>query len=179
MYPEPAARRYAEAAYLIAREERREDEWRDGLQAIAALFCDATAQRFFANSGVPVASKSQLLEKSLVGLPSDILNLARLLLRRQRSRLAPQVAEAYQEILDKEKGVSHATVTSAVPLTDEERREVQQKVEQITGGTVIITTQVDEGILGGLIVRIGDRLIDGSTRSRLLALRQRLAGARA
>ena len=179
MYPEPAARRYAEAAYLIAREGLREDEWRDGLQAIAALFGDPTAQRFFANSGVPVAPKSQLLEKALTGLPPDILNLARLLLRRQRTRLAPQIAQAYQEILDKENGVAHATVTSAVPLTPDELREVQQKVQEMTGGTVILQTEVDESIIGGLIVRIGDRLIDGSTRSRLLALRQRLAGARA
>jgi F-type H+-transporting ATPase subunit delta len=178
MYPEPAARRYAEAAYLIAREERREDDWRDGLQSIAALFGDPSAQRFFANSGVPVAQKSQLLDKSLAGLPPDILNLARLLLRRQRTRLAPQVSQAYQEIIDKEKGISHATVTSAVPLSDDEQRAVQKKVEQMTGGTVIIQTAVDETILGGLIVRIGDRLIDGSTRSRLLALRQRIAGAR-
>jgi len=179
MYPEPAARRYAEAAYLIAHEQRRENEWLEGLQAIAALFGDPTAQRFFANSGVPVAAKAQLLEKALAGLPPDILNLARLLLRRQRTRLAPQIAQAYQEILDKEKGISHATVISAVPLTQDELQAVQQKVEEMTGGTVIIETQVDESILGGLIVRIGDRLIDGSTRSRLLALRQRLAGARA
>lgn len=178
MYPEPAARRYAEAAHLIAREERREDQWSDGLQDIASLFGDQTAQRFFANSGVPVAAKAQLLDKSLAGLPPDILNLARLLLRRQRSRLAPQISQAYQELLDKEKGISHATVTSAVPLTPDELRAVQQKVEQMTGGTVIVQTEVDESILGGLIVRIGDRLIDGSTRSRLLALRQRLAGAR-
>jgi F-type H+-transporting ATPase subunit delta len=178
MYPEPAARRYAEAAHLIAREEHREDAWRDGLQSLAALFGDTTAQRFFANSGVPVTAKSQLLEKALDGLPADILNLARLLLKRQRTRLAPQIAEAYQEIIDKENGVSHATVISAVTLSDDEQRAVQQKVEEMTGGTVIITTQVDETILGGLIVRIGDRLIDGSTRSRLLALRQRLAGAR-
>jgi len=178
MYPEPAARRYAEAAHLIAREEHREDEWLSGLQSIAALFGDSAAQRFFANSGVPVAQKALLIDKSLAGLPPDILNLARLLLRRQRTRLAPQIAQAYQEILDKAKGISHATVTSAVPLSDDERREVQQKVEQMTGGTVVIQTEVDESILGGLIVRIGDRLIDGSTRSKLLALRQRLAGAR-
>lgn len=178
MYPEPAARRYAEAAHLIARQERREDQWRDGLQDIATLFGDPAAQRFFANSGVPVAAKAQLLDRSLAGLPTDILNLARLLLRRQRSRLAPQISQAYQELLDKEKGISHANVVSAVPLTPDELREVQQKVEQMTGGTVIVQTEVDESILGGLIVRIGDRLIDGSTRSRLLALRQRLAGAR-
>jgi F-type H+-transporting ATPase subunit delta len=177
MYPEPAARRYAEAAFLITSENHREDEWRDGLRAIAALFGDPAAQRFFANSGVPVAAKSQLLEKSLEGLPADILNLARLLLRRNRTRLAPQIAQAYEELVDKERGISHAFVTSAVPLSEDELREVQAKLQQLTGGTITVQTHVDESILGGLIVRIGDRLIDGSTRSKLMALKQRLAGA--
>jgi F-type H+-transporting ATPase subunit delta len=54
---------------------------------------------------------------------------------------------------------------------------VQRRLIDITGGPVVIETHVDENILGGLVVRIGDRLIDGSTKSRLLALRRRLSGA--
>jgi F-type H+-transporting ATPase subunit delta len=177
MYAEPAARRYAEAAHLIAREEHKEDEWTAGLRAIAALFGDEGAERFFANSSVPAEDKRQLVEKALAGLPPDVMNLARLLLRRNRTRLAPQIADAYQEIVDKEKGISHATVTSAVALSDDELREVQRKLEEITGGQVTVATEIDESILGGLVVRIGDKLIDGSTRSKLLALRQKLAGA--
>ena len=178
MIPEPAARRYAEAAYLIAREERKEDAWRDGLQSIAALFGDPNAERFFASSSVSAEAKQELVEKSLAGLDKDVLNLARLLLRRGRTALGPQIAQAYQEILDRARGISHATVTSAVPLNQDELAAVQRKLEELTGGTVIVQTEVDESILGGLIVRIGDRLIDGSTRSRLVALKQRLAGTR-
>jgi F-type H+-transporting ATPase subunit delta len=179
MIPEPAARRYAEAAHLIAKEQSREDEWADSLRAIAALFDNADAARFFANSGIPVDAKNKLLENSLSGLSTDIVNFARLLLRRQRTRLAPQIAQAYQELLDKEKGVVHATVISAVPLSDDELRETTRKIEEMTGGRVIVETEVNESILGGLVVRIGDRLIDGSTRSKLLALKQRLSGATA
>lgn len=177
MIPEPAARRYADAAYLIASAESKEDAWQDGLQSIAALFGDPGAERFFASS-VPAEAKQELVEKSLAGLDKDVLNLARLLLHRGRTALGPQIAQAYQEILDRARAISHATVTSAVPLNEDELAAVQRKLEELTGGTVIVQSEVDEGILGGLIVRIGDRLIDGSTRSRLVALKQRLAGAR-
>jgi F-type H+-transporting ATPase subunit delta len=104
--------------------------------------------------------------------------MAILLLRRGRTTLGPQIAQAYQEILDRERGVSHAVVTSAVPLSEGERRAVEEKLRELAGGEVTIETNVDESILGGLVVRIGDRLIDGSTRSRLVALKQRLEGAR-
>lgn len=177
MIPEPAARRYAEAASLIAREDGTQDAWLAGLNAMGTLFGDAAAAPFFANSRAPIAEKRQLVERSLAGVDAKVLNLALLLLRRGRTTLGPQIAQAYQEILDAEKGIVHALVTTAVPLSDAERHEVEQKLLQIAGGPVVMQTEVDDGIIGGLIVRIGDRLIDGSTRSRLVALRQRLVGA--
>jgi F-type H+-transporting ATPase subunit delta len=178
MIPEPAARRYAEAAYLIASEAKKEDAWRTGLQSIAALFGNPDAERVFTSSSTSAENKRQLVEKSLDGLDPEILDLARLLLHRGRTILGPQISQAYEEILDRANAISHATVTSAVPLNQEELAAVQRRLEDLTGGTVIVQTEVDESILGGLIVRIGDRLIDGSTRGRLVALKQRLAGTR-
>lgn len=177
MIPEPAARRYAEAVDLIAREEGTQDAWLAGLQAMASLFGDPAAEAFFANSRAPIEQKRQLIDKSLAGVDAKVMNLALLLLRRNRTKLGPQIAQAYQEILDREKGIAHALVTSAVPLSDDERREIERKLIEIVGGRVIMETEVDEGILGGLVVRIGDRLIDGSTRSQLMELKKRLAGA--
>jgi F-type H+-transporting ATPase subunit delta len=176
MIPEPAARRYAEAAFLIASEEGTSEAWSAGLQAAAALFSEPGAARFFANTRVPADKKRELVEKALAGADKNVLSLALLLLRRNRESLAPQIAQAYQEILDRQRGISHALVTSAVPLSADELRDVEQKLKELAGGQVTVRTQVDESILGGLIVRIGDRLIDGSTRSRLTALKQRLEG---
>lgn len=178
MIPEPAARRYAEASYQIAREKGSEDAWRVGLQALSALYRDPAAQGFLANSSVLPEQKQQLVERALAGVDQNVLNLALLLLRRRRAQLGPQIAVAYDEILDRAKGVSHAFVTSAVALTDDERRDVERKLREITGGDVILNMSVDESIIGGLVVRIGDRLIDGSTRGRLIALKERLAEAR-
>jgi F-type H+-transporting ATPase subunit delta len=174
-----AAKRYAEAAYLLARERANEEAWSSGLSAMAALFGDHQAAALFESTLVPPSQKLALVERALAGVDPLVLNLARLLVRRRRTSLGPQIAEAFQELIDRDKGISHATVTSAVPLSPDDKRAVERKLREITGGDVILDTEVDEGILGGLVVRIGDRLIDGSTRSRLIALKQRLEGARA
>ncbi len=173
-----AAKRYAEAAYLIAREDGTEQQWADGLWAMAALYGDPQAAAFLGNSRVTPKAKRELIEKALAGVQKETLNLALLLMSRGCTALGPEIAEAYQELLDAAKGISHATVTTAVQLTAEELAAVKKRLAQITGGEVEVQTEVDENIIGGLIVRIGDRLIDGSTRSRLMALKQKLAGAR-
>jgi F-type H+-transporting ATPase subunit delta len=172
-----AAKRYAEAAYLLAKQDGKEDAWASGLAAVAALFGDDRAHAVFENARVPANQKLALVDRSLAGVDPHVLNLARLLVRRRRTSLGPQIAQAFQELIDEAKGISHATVTSAVPLTDADRAAVQRRLIDITGGPVVIETHVDENMLGGLVVRIGDRLIDGSTKSRLLALRRRLSGA--
>ncbi len=177
MIRDVAAKRYAEAALLLAREEGRLQEWSAGLTAMAALAGDPQAQAALESTRVPPADKARLVEEALKGVEPLVLNLARLLLRRGRIALAPQIAEAFQELLDEARGVSHAVVTTAVPLSDDETRSVAQKLAELTGRQVVVETQVDESILGGLVVRMGDRLIDGSTRSRLQALKRQLAGA--
>ena len=177
MIRDVAAKRYAEAAYLIARQDGKEEAWSSGLADVAALFGDDRARAVFENARVPSNQKLALVERALAGVDPLVLNLARLLVRRRRTSLGPQIAQAFQELIDAAKGISHATVTSAVPLVDEDRAAVQRRLIEITGGPVVLETHVDENILGGLVVRIGDRLIDGSTKGRLLALKRRLAGA--
>ena len=176
MIRDVAAKRYAEAAYLIARQDGTESAWLDGLSTMATLFGNPDAQAFLQNSRVPPAQKAELVEKGLAGVDPLVLNLGRLLLRRNKTALGPQIREAFQELVDEAKGISHATVTSAVPLTPDDVKAITQRLTDMTGGEVVVSTEVDESILGGLVVRIGDRLIDGSTKSKLAALKQQLAG---
>jgi len=172
-----AARRYAEAAYLIARQDGKVEAWSAGLANVGALFGDERASGFFENKRVPAGQKAEAMERALAGADPLVLNLARLLLRRNRTALGPQIAVTFQELVDGAQGISHAVVTTAVALSREDLRVVEERLREIAGGEVVVETQVDEEILGGLVVRIGDRLIDGSTRSRLLALKRKLAGA--
>ena len=174
-----AAKRYAEAAYMLAWEHHNEEAWSQGLAAVSALFGNPEVQALMANTRVSPERKTRVVENSLEGLNPLVLNLARLLLRRGRTSLGPQIATAFQELLDQARGVSHAVVTTAIPLGDEDAKAVERKIAGMTGGQVVVQTRVDEGIIGGVVVRIGDRLIDGSTKSRLLALKRQLAGTRA
>jgi F-type H+-transporting ATPase subunit delta len=89
----------------------------------------------------------------------------------------PQIARIFGEMLDEHTGVARAQVVSAVPLSDEERSAVIDRLRSMTGAQDIrLEGVIDPSIIGGLIVRVGDQLIDGSTRSRLIQLRRQLAG---
>ena len=179
MIREIAARRYGEAAFQIAREQGTEESWSEGLSLMTAVFSDPEVGAVMQEARVSTADKMRLAERTLEGVDPLVLNLARLLVHRGRTALAPQIAEALGELVDAERGIAHAVVTTAVPLSEAEARAVAEKLSEISGRQVVVEKQVDEGIIGGLIARIGDRLIDGSTRSQLSALKRRLAEARA
>ena len=174
-----AARRYAEAAFQIAREQKSEERWSRGLELMAALFSDPQAQAIMADARIALAEKLGLTERTLADADPLVLNLTRLLVQRGRTSLGPEIAQAFQELLDEQMGIAHALVTTAVPLSDDERKAVAEKLGEITGKQVAVETRVDESIIGGLVARIGDRLIDGSTRSKLQALKRQLREARA
>jgi len=88
------------------------------------------------------------------------------------------ITDQFQELLDLERGIERAEAVSAVQLSDDEQLRVTEMLSGMTGSDVRLTTRVDSQILGGMIVRIGDRVMDGSTRSRLQAMRRELADRR-
>jgi len=104
-----------------------------------------------------------------------VLNLIVLLLRRGRIELLPRVAEEFARLDDLRNHVIHADATSAAPMGPDEVRALTARLEQLSGGRVELTTKTDQDILGGVVVRLGDRLIDGSVRGRLERLRSKLA----
>ncbi len=179
MIREIAARRYGQAAFQIAREAGTEEPWSEGLSLMAAIFSHPEMAAMMQEARVSTADKMGMAEKALADTDPLVLNLARLLVHRGRTALAPQIAEAFQELADAERGIAHALVTTAVPLSEGETKAVAEKLTEITGKQVVVETGVDEAIIGGLVARIGDRLIDGSTRSQLTALNRRLREARA
>ena len=102
------------------------------------------------------------------------MNLIALLLRRGRIEQLPRVAAEFRRLDNARQGITVATATSAAPLTPDEVRALTGRLEQMTGGRIELDLQVDPSLLGGLVVRVGDRLIDGSVRGRLERLRNQL-----
>ena len=105
------------------------------------------------------------------------MNLGRWLEQRGKVARAGEIRVALQSMLAERRGVANAVVTTAVRMAENERAEVATRLSSMTGKLVDVTSVVDASIIGGIIARIGDQLVDGSTRSRLAALKRSLEGA--
>ena len=170
-----AARRYAEAAFEIATRDDSIDAWRRELQTAASIVGDERVARHLANPAVSLEQRTGQVEKALgKAVSQPVLNLVLLQLRRGRIEQLPQVAAEFRRLDNARQGITEATATAAAELTPAEVEAITRRLEQLTGGRVELDVQVDPSLLGGLIVRVGDRLIDGSVRGRLERLRNRL-----
>jgi F-type H+-transporting ATPase subunit delta len=176
-----AARRYAEAAFELAQRDNALDRWRDELRLAGQVTSQAEVGRVLNSPRVPLAEREQLLGRLLGSRVAPVtLNLVRLLIRRSKLEMLPSIAAEFSRLLNLQRGVITALVTSALPLTPDEDRAIRDKIIRMTGATVDIQTREDPALIGGLTVRIGDRLIDASVRGRLERLREQLlAGTRA
>ena len=170
-----AARRYAEAAFSVAVRDDTVDAWRAELESAATIVAEERIGRALANPSIPLETRTATAEATfgrLVG--RQVLNLIGLMLRRGRIEELPRVAAEFRRLDGERQGITQATATSASSLTPDEVRVLTQRLEQYTGGRVELAVEVDPSLLGGLVVRVGDRLIDGSVRSRLERLRNQL-----
>ena len=170
-----AARRYAEAAFQVAMRDGTVETWRAELDAAGEIAADDQVGRMLANPAVPLETRTEMAESifgTIVG--RGLLNLIGLMLRRGRIEQLAQVAAEFRRLDNARQGITLATATSAAPLSPDEIRDLTARMEQLTGGRVELDVKVDPSLLGGLVVRIGDRLIDGSVRGRLERLRNQL-----
>jgi F-type H+-transporting ATPase subunit delta len=170
-----AARRYAEAAFEVAMRDGSLERWRPELDLAAGIAGDERALDVLANPSVPLERRTKALDDMLGERVSrPVRNLIQLMLRRGRIEQLPRVAAEFRRLDDERQGITHAIATSATALTPDEVRALTARLEQSTGGRISLDVQVDPSLLGGLVVRVGDRLIDGSVRGRLERLRNQL-----
>lgn len=169
-------RRYAEAAFEIAERDGTVEQWLAQLGTVAYAVTDSNVVYRLEDPHVPLEARTGALHK-VVGrdmLP-QLGNLIGLLLRRRRIDALPQIAREYRHLYNRRAGIVEAVATSALALDDDELAALTSRIETMTGATVELETAVDPTILGGIQVRIGDTLYDGSVRGRLERLRTRLA----
>lgn len=173
--PTTAARRYAEAAFELALRDDALDAWRDDLALAAELIGDPRVADIVGSPARPITERRALVDRLLEGrVRPAARNLVRLLTERGRVELLPAVSNEYRRLLNRHRGIVPAIVTSAAPLTKDETDAVRERVQQMSGAAVELTTQVDPSLIGGLTIRIGDRLLDASVRGRLERLRDQL-----
>jgi F-type H+-transporting ATPase subunit delta len=166
------ARRYAEAAFEIAERDDSMEAWVAALVVAEERLVHPEVSRFLSNPSVPATSRVVVLGR-IVG--DDVTgaqhNMLALMIRRGRFEQLPAVIREFRRLYRLREGIVEATVTSASALDAAEAQALQSRLEAMTGKRIELSQGVDAHLLGGLQVRVGDQLIDGSVRGRLERLR--------
>jgi F-type H+-transporting ATPase subunit delta len=170
-----AARRYAESAFEIASRDGTIDRWRSDLDAAGAVLEDPAVARGLSDPTVSTDLREQAVSSGFGSKVSGpVLNMLKLLVQRGRIEDLPRIAAEFRRLDNLRLGISPARVVSAAPLEPAEVNALTARLEEMTGGRIELEQEVDPSLLGGLTVRVGDRLIDGSVRGRLERLRNQL-----
>lgn len=169
-------KRYAQAVFQIARETKEFDRWQSDLRKIAGLRDDEVLMAFLENPKFHLDDKAGLVTERLGEINRLALNLVYLLLARGRLSMVGDITQEYEQLLDSHRGIERAEVTTAVPLDDASSAQLSQRLGKLLGKQVILRSKVDPGLIGGMVARVGGKLIDGSTRNRLLALKNEMGG---
>jgi F-type H+-transporting ATPase subunit delta len=171
------ARRYARALFEIGVGKGGFEALGGELEALAAVYTGSPELRqTMENPVFKIAQKRAIVEKILPRVaPSPLMNrFVLLLVERRRIAILPQIARAYQELTDQQLGRVRATVTSAKPLDVLTQAEIQRALERRTGKKVLMKTEVDPALIGGVVARVGSLVLDGSLRTRLETLGNRI-----
>ena len=178
MSEEQVARVYAQALLDAAREAGVVEPVRRELgDFVAALAASASLRDVLADPQVDTAAKRRVLAEITRGGQPLLANALLLMLERGRLAALPELHQAYDALAAVEEGVVEVEVVSATALAPESEKKIAARVQQATGRRVELTPRVDPGILGGLVLRIGDVIVDGSVKARIRQLRRRLATA--
>jgi len=172
-----AAKRHAHAAFQIALERNELESWRGDLDQLAEAVKDPLLLAFLENPKINLEDKTSILRQVLEGLNPLVINLAMLLVSRGRLNIVSGIASEYGRMVDEQKGIAHAEVVTAIPLGADDVAELARRLSGVLGREIVLSTSVSPDIIGGLIAKVGDKLIDGSTKSKFLALKKSMGGS--
>ncbi|MCL1631270.1 F0F1 ATP synthase subunit delta [Sporolactobacillus sp. CPB3-1] len=173
---EIVANRYAQALFEVAEERDAVDVIESQLRIVAeSLYEHKDLRRVLMHPQVSSNNKKELVNKLFENQAGvEVLNLLRLLIDRKREAIIEDVLEAYTRMANEKRGILDATITTAVALDDQEQQELADRLGTALGKKLSIHAYVDKAIIGGIQLRIGDRLYDGSIAGKLAGFKQEI-----
>ncbi len=174
------ARNYAEALLEVAQRERNVERCGDLLDAVAGVFAaDPQLRGVFMSPRVAKAAKQQLIARALKGVaPPAFVRFLQAVVQRGRQGIVGEIAEEYEQLVDRHLDRVHAVVSTARPADAALQAAIGKRLSQVFGKTVRAHFRTEPALIGGVVVRSGDRVFDGSLRRRIKILRQRMLHAR-
>jgi F-type H+-transporting ATPase subunit delta len=171
------AKRYAKALLELGKEEGQMEQYGQELAEMVATF-DASPEleKVLANPAIERDARKRVLEAVLekMGLSPMVNNFFRLLMDRGRINQTRNILMVYERLLDEAKGITRAQVTTAAPLSDDDVAKLAEALKQVAGREVQIEVKEDPSLIGGVVARIGDLVLDGSVKTQLESLKESL-----
>jgi ATP synthase F1 delta subunit len=172
------ARVYAEALFEVATDRGRLEEIGEGLASFAdAVSGNRDLQVFFFSPHFSSTEKKEGLRRAVSGADPELLNFLELLIEKKRMPEIFRIRREFDRLWKREQKLLDVTVTSAIELDPSVVAKIGEEIERQTGSRVELASRVDEGILGGLVLQVGNMVLDASIRNRLEKLRKSVARA--
>ncbi|HEY5764179.1 MAG TPA: F0F1 ATP synthase subunit delta [Rhodocyclaceae bacterium] len=165
------ARPYAEAAFRLAQEKKALAAWSQQLELLSAIAADAQMKSCIGNPQLSAPQKSELF-RSLAGdkMDGDAARLVEVLAKNERLAVLPQIAELFESLKGEAEGVQDAVIHTAFPLSDAQQKAIVADLEQRYKTRLNAQVVVDQTLIGGVKIVIGDQVLDTSVRGKLDAM---------
>ncbi len=175
MRDETVSRNYAEALFELAQRHEGVDVYGEAIQTVATLLDENPSFRILMETPrVDAAEKKDVVRKAFASFPAPFVNFLLVTIDKRRQRLLSDIARSYGDLVDEHENRAHVDVTVARPITEETKGRVADRLSALLGKTAIPHVRVRPDILGGIVVRAGDTIYDGSLRRRLDRMRRQL-----
>ncbi len=171
------SRTYSEALFEVALEEGKMDLFLDELSFVTETFkVHPEFFELFKTPLVRVDEKKKVIEEVFSGrLSKELNNFLKIIIDKRRGSFIQQIKEEYESIVNKHKGIVKAVAITAVPLSDEEKTKLKDKLSTLTGKVVKLANKTDKDVIGGVLVKIGDKVIDGTIKGKLEEMTESLS----
>jgi F-type H+-transporting ATPase subunit delta len=171
------ARRYAKALLLIGKEDGQAETYRDQLGAVARLIeANKALEQALCNPLYETEGRRRVMMTLVdkLGLAPVMKSFLSLLFDKGRIAFVGSIQQYYEKLADELKGVARATLVSAVALPDETVQKIRASLSEKTGKDIVLEVREDPSLIGGIVTRIGDLVLDGSIKTQLLNMRETL-----
>lgn len=171
---------HAKEIFKIALESNELNKWQTDLRNLASLTRDKTLVASLENPGTAIDDKAKLLAERLGEAKPGVLKLVSELINKGRLTELDDISYEYQRLLDTHRGIEGtetAEITTAIPLDDEYVLDISKRLTEMAGKPVVVSTKVDPDLIGGIIIKVGDKVVDGSIKSKLAVLKRELGRA--
>jgi len=174
------AKRYAKALFAVSQEEGTSEAYRETLNVLGDFLGKfPEAMDALTNLLYPMELKEKVIAQLISELQADqfMSNFLNLVVQKKRADILPEIAAQFQALVDAEQNISRGTVITATEIAGTLQEKVQKTLENITGKKVILTAEIDPAIIGGIVAKVGDLVMDGSIKTQLAGLNESIKGS--